>query len=344
MKAILKAKAEKGFVIGEVPKPVPKAGEVLIRVRRGAICGTDLHIHEWDAWAQHRIKPPLVIGHEFAGEVAELGPGVHGFKPGDVVSAEGHIVCGICELCRTGRAHICRETKIIGVDIAGAFAEYISMPATNVWRIDYDIPIEVAAIHDPLGNAFHTALVSPVDGRSVLVEGCGPIGLMAIQVAKASGAERIFAVDVNDRRLELARRFGASEALHAARDPVERIILEQTRGAGPIVVMEMSGNPAAIRQGFNLVANGGDVRLLGIPSAEVPLNLSETIIFKGITVHGIIGRKMYSTWEQMRAYLKSGRIDPAPIITHKLPYAEIAKAMELIRQGDAGKIVLDFEG
>ncbi len=342
MKAILKARPEKGLVIGDVPKPAPGPGEVLIKVQRGAICGTDLHISKWDAWAQGRIKPPLVIGHEFSGVVEELGPGVSNIKAGDKVSAEGHLVCGSCRPCRTNRAHICQNTKIIGIDVAGAFAEWIAMPAANVWKIDYDVSIDVAAVHDPLGNAFHTALIEPVEGEAVLIEGCGPIGLFAVQIAKAAGARQIFAVDLNDKRLALARAFGAAHALHAQRDPVDKIVREATGGEGPSVVMEMSGHPAAVRQGFSLVANGGNVRLLGIPSSEVPLDLAAAVIFKGVTVHGIIGRRMYETWKQMRAYLKEKRIDPELVITHRLPYTEIEKGLALIESGEAGKIVLNF--
>ncbi len=342
MKAILKRDAAPGLTIGDVPKPSPGPGEVLIRVLRGAICGTDLHIYKWDAWAQGRVRPPLVLGHEFSGRVDTLGAGVTGFKAGELVSAEGHIVCGACTPCRTNRAHICGNTKIIGVDVAGAFAEWIVMPATNVWRIDYDITPDVAAIHDPLGNAFHTTLVEPVEGKSVLVEGCGPIGLFAVQIARASGASAIFAVDVNAKRLALARSFGATHVLDAARDNVEAVVREKTGGAGADVVLEMSGNPAAVRQGLQLAANGASVRLLGIPSSDVPIDLAGTVIFKGITIHGIIGRRMYETWHQMRAYLKEKRIDPSPAITHRLHYTEIEKAMSLIQGGDAGKIVLQF--
>lgn len=343
MKAILKPSAAPGLVIGDVPKPSPGPGEVLIKVERGAICGTDLHIYKWDAWAQGRIKPPLVIGHEFSGRVDGVGAGVTGFKTGELVSAEGHLVCGACPPCRTGRAHICERTRIIGVDVAGAFAEWIVMPAANVWRIDYDVTADVAAIHDPLGNAFHTTLVEPVEGKSVLVEGCGPIGLFAIQVAKASGASAVFAVDVNERRLALARSFGATHVLNAAKDNVETFVRGKVP-AGVDVLLEMSGSAAAIRQGLSLCANGASVRLLGIPSGDVPIDLAGSVIFKGITIHGIIGRRMYETWSQMRAYLQERRIDPSLAITHRLPYTEIEKAMSLIQGGDAGKIVLQFGG
>lgn len=344
MRAILKARPDRGLAIGEVPDPPPPGpGEVLIRVERGAICGTDLHIYKWDAWARGRIKPPLVVGHEFAGRVAAVGEGVSGFTTGQKVSAEGHLVCGICALCRSGRAHICPKTRIIGVDVAGAFAEFIAMPAENVWRIDEEVSIDVAAIHDPLGNAFHATLVAPVAGKSVLVEGCGPIGLFAIQIARAAGAAAVFAVDVNDKRLGLARDMGATRVLNAMRDPVEEAVRRETDG-GVDVVLEMSGHPAAVRQGFALVANGGDVRLLGIPASEVPLDLAHAIIFKGITVYGIIGRRMYETWEQMRRYLREKRIDPTPVITHRLPYTEIEKGLSLIESGEAGKVVLIFGG
>jgi threonine 3-dehydrogenase len=342
MKAIFKKRPEPGFVLGDAPEPKIGPHEVLIQVRAGSVCGTDAHIYHWDAWARNRIRPPLIIGHEFAGTVAEVGSEVSNVRPGDTVSAEGHIVCGACRLCRTGQAHICRDCRIIGVDRDGAFAERIAMPAGNVWKIDYDISIEVAAMHDALGNAFHATLVAPVSGKTVLVQGCGPIGLFCVGIAKASGASWIAATDLNPFRLELARKMGAHRTIDPNREDPAEIIRKETDRLGVDVVLEMSGNPKAIRQGFQVVTNGGSVSLLGIPSDEITLDLARDVIFKGITVHGIIGRKMYETWHQIRAFLSSGLFDPRPVITDRIPYTEYDAGMQAIKNGSAGKVVLLF--
>lgn len=342
MKAIVKARPGKGMVVKEVPDPKPGPNDVLIRVRAGSICGTDAHIYHWDAWAQGRIKPPLVIGHEFAGEVASVGREVVGFRKGDRVSAEGHLVCGICPMCRTGQGHICQETRIIGVDVDGAWAEYIAMPAANVWKLDQKMPWEVATLHDAMGNAFHTVLPADVPGKTVLIQGCGPIGCFAVGIAKAAGASRILAADINPKRLALAERMGADVLLKAGKDDVVAKARSLTGGYGVDVVCEMSGAAAAIRQAVQAVRNGGRVRLLGIPTGEVALRLAEDVIFKGISLEGVIGRRMYDTWFQMRAFLASGRFDPAPVITHRLPYREFERGLEAIADGTAGKVVLLF--
>lgn len=341
MQAIVKAQRAPGLVVKSVPKPAPGSGEVLIAVRHAGVCGTDLHIADWDEWARGRLKPPLVIGHEFAGEIAAVGDGVEGLSPGQVVTAEGHIVCGHCLQCRTGNAHICKNTRIIGVDRDGAFAEFIAMPATNVLRLD-GIPTEVGAIMDPVGNAFHTVLTADIPGSTVFVVGCGPIGCFAVGVARAAGAARVIASDVNPKRLALAARMGAHVTIDARAQDVVAAVREETGGEGADVVCEMSGVPAALRHALAAVRLGGRVHLLGIPKGEVPVNLATDVIFKGITVYGVIGRKMYETWHQMRRFLATGVFDPRPVITHRFPLARIDDALTAIRSGDAGKVILEI--
>lgn len=341
MQAIVKEKRGPGLKVTTVPKPSAGPGEVLIAVRYAGVCGTDLHIADWDGWAQGRIRPPLVVGHEFAGEVVAVGDGVAGLETGQQVTAEGHIVCGHCLQCRSGNSHICKNTRIIGVDRDGAFAEYIAMPATNVLPLD-GIPTTVGAIMDPLGNAFHAVLEADIPGSSVFVVGCGPIGCFAVGVARAAGAAKVIASDVNDKRLELARRMGAHVTINAARDNVVHAVLEETGGEGADVVCEMSGVPSALHQAFAAVRMGGRVQLLGIPKGDIPIDFASEIIFKGITVYGVIGRRMYETWHQMRRYLTAGLLDPRPVITHQFPLARIDDALAAIRSGDAGKIVLEI--
>ena len=341
MQAIVKAQRAPGLTVSTVPKPVAGPGEVLIRVRHAGVCGTDLHIADWDAWAQGRIKPPLVVGHEFAGEIAGLGPGVTEFQVGQLVTAEGHIICGHCQQCRTGNGHICKNTRIIGVDRDGAFTEFIAMPATNVLTLD-GIPTEIGAIMDPMGNAFHTVLTAEIPGSTVFIVGCGPIGCFAVGIAKAAGAAKVIASDVNSNRLALAKKMGAHVVINAAKDDVVRTVLAETGGEGVDVVCEMSGVPAALHQAFATVRMGGRVQLLGIPKGEVPVDFATEIIFKGITVYGVIGRKMYETWHQMRRYLTAGLLDPRPVITHQFPLAHIDEALAAIRAGDAGKIILEI--
>ena len=341
MQAIVKAQRAPGLTVSTVPKPVAGPGEVLIRVRHAGVCGTDLHIADWDAWAQGRIKPPVVIGHEFAGEVAALGPGVTEFQVGQLVTAEGHIICGHCQACRTGNGHICKNTRIIGVDRDGAFAEFIAMPATNVMTLD-GIPTEIGAIMDPMGNAFHTVLTAEIPGSTVFIVGCGPIGCFAVGIARAAGAAKVIASDVNPNRLALAKKMGAHVVINAAKDDVVRTVLAETGGEGVDVVCEMSGVPAALHQAFATIRMGGRVQLLGIPKGEVPVDFASEIIFKGITIYGVIGRKMYETWHQMRRFLSSGLLDPRPVITHRFPLAKIDDALAAIRSGDAGKVILEI--
>ena len=340
VKALLKQTAGPGFVLRDVPEPVIRDDEVLIRVRRAGVCGTDLHIYEWDDWARSRCRPPFVVGHEFAGDVVQVGALVTDVREGDRVTAEGHIVDGRCLLCRTGNAHVCPYTRIIGVDRDGCFAEYIAMPSTNVWHLHDSISYDIGGIHDPMGNAFHTALTAEIPGSVVLITGCGPIGIFAVGICKAAGAARIIASDVNDRRLELARMMGAHDTVHP--DQVEGAVRNATGGSGVDVVLEMSGIPAAIHQAFAMVRLGGRVQMLGIPAKAMEVNFANEIIFKGITIYGVIARRMYETWHQMTRFLLSGEFDPTPVITHRFPLEEFEDALRVIKSGEAGKVIFEI--
>jgi threonine 3-dehydrogenase len=343
MPALRKDAPAPGFTYAEIGVPAFGATDVLIRVKKAGLCGTDAHIYGWDQWAQRRVKPPLTIGHEFMGVVAATGGAVRSVVVGDRVSAEGHLACGICLLCRTGQAHICEHVKIIGVDADGAFAHYIAMPEANVWKLDPAIPDAWAAVFDPLGNAVHTVMAAGVATKSVVITGVGSIGLMAIPVARAAGAASVYAVDVNPAKLELAARVGADATFLASDPNVVDDILRRTGGDGVDVLLEMSGSGSAIDSGLAMVRNGGTAALLGIPSDDISINLAERIIFKGLTVLGINGRKMFETWYQTQALVKSGRVDLAPIITHELPFTAYDDAFALMRSGAAAKIVLDLE-
>jgi threonine 3-dehydrogenase len=340
VKALVKESAAPGFKLKDVAEPRIREDEVLIRVRRAGVCGTDVHIYDWDAWAKGRCKPPLVVGHEFAGDVIQVGRLVTDVKEGDRVTAEGHIVDGRCLLCRTGNAHVCPYTKIIGVDRDGCFAEYISMPATNVWHLDDAISYDIGGIHDPMGNAFHTVLTAEIPGAVVLVTGCGPIGIFAVGICKAAGASRIIATDINDTRLALAKSMGAHDAVHP--EEATKIVKDATDGLGADVVLEMSGVPAAIHQAFALVRVGGRVQMLGIPSKKVDFDLAAEVIFKGLTIYGVVGRRMYETWHQMTRFLRSGEFDPSPVITHRFPLAEADAAIAVIKSGEAGKVIFEI--
>jgi threonine 3-dehydrogenase len=343
MTALVKAAAGPGLVKRTVPVPSLGPSDVLIRVRKAGICGTDNHIYTWDQWAQRRILPPLIVGHEFMGVVAAVGEAVTSVRAGDRVSAEGHISCGDCLMCRTGEAHICERVKIIGVDIDGAFANYIKMPALNVWKLDEAIPDDFAAIFDPLGNAVHTVMAAGVSTKSVVITGVGSIGLMAIPVARAAGAAAVYAIDVNPKKLELAERVGADAVFHAADPNLIDEIRRLTNGDGADVLLEMSGNGTAIDAGLHMLRNGGRAALLGIPSDDVKINLAERIIFKGLTVLGINGRKMFETWYQTQALVKSGRVDLRPIITHVVPLDDFENAFASMQSGEAAKIVMSLE-
>lgn len=340
MKALVKVEAGPGFALRDVPEPRIRDDEVLIRVRRAGVCGTDVHIHEWDDWAKGRCRPPFVVGHEFAGDVVEVGGFVEEVKVGDRVTAEGHIVDGTCLLCRTGNAHVCPRTKIIGVDRDGCFAELIAMPATNVWHLGAPISYDLGGIHDPMGNAFHTALTADIPGATVLVTGCGPIGLFAVGICRAAGASHIVASDVNERRLELARQMGAHDAIHP-RD-ADDVVRRATSGYGVDVVLEMSGVSSAIHQAFALVRLGGRVQMLGIPAKPMAVDFASEVIFKGITIYGVVGRRMYDTWHQMTRFLQSGEFDPTPVITHRFPLEGYADAIHAIKSGEAGKVIFEI--
>ncbi|HEY3315474.1 MAG TPA: L-threonine 3-dehydrogenase [Bacillota bacterium] len=340
MKALTKGAAGPGLELRTVAIPEIGPHDVLVKVEVASICGTDLHIYNWDPWSQGRIKPPRIIGHEFAGRIVELGREVEGLSPGAFVSAESHTTCGTCYQCRTGQGHVCRDYRILGVDRDGCFADYVAVPAASVWVNDPDVPAEICSIQDPLGNAIHTALSGEIVANTVAVFGCGAIGLCAIAVAKAAGAATIYAVDVNDYRLDLARKLGAAVTLKADRDDVVRALLDGSNGLGVDVVLEMSGAPSAIRQAFGGLRNGGRVALLGVPSRPVEMDLAEQIIFKGAIVHGITGRRLWDTWYKMRSLLASRRLDVALVITHRFKLEEFEKGFALMRSGNCGKVVL----
>jgi threonine 3-dehydrogenase len=344
MKALVKASAAPGMEMREVPVPAIGATDVLIAVETASVCGTDLHIFHWDEWAQNRIKPPYTPGHEFCGTIAAVGELVHGLAVGDFVSAEMHIACGHCLQCRTGQAHVCQFVKILGVDDDGAFADYVRIPAANVWKLSPDIPRDFGSLFDPFGNAVHTALSGPIAAQTVAVTGCGPIGLFSIAVAKACGASRVFAIEPNANRRELARRMGADVLLDPSAENVESRVRAETGGNGVDVLLEMSGHPAAIRQGFGLLRNGGRASLLGLPSKPFELDIANAIIFKGAVVHGINGRKMYETWFQAEALMRNPHVDLGPVITHRLPLARFDEAMKLLESGEASKILLQVRG
>lgn len=340
MTVALKARAGPGLEVGEVPVPTLGARDVLVRVRAASICGTDLHIYKWDKWAESRIKPPLVFGHEFCGDVVEAGSAVTAVKTGAFVSVEGHIPDGTCFQCRTGNGHICADVKIVGIDRPGCFAEYVSVPETNVYPLADGIPLEVAAILDPFGNAVHTALCGPLSGVSVAVVGSGPIGCCAVAVARACGARLIAATDVRPFRLDLAKRMGADLVIDSTKQDAVAAVHEATAGQGADVVLEMSGHGEAVKQAFKMLRRGGRIALLGIPSQTVALDLAEDVIFKGATVHGINGRKIWETWYQAEALLRSGKVDLSPLITHTLPLSRIEEGMRLLERGDAAKVIL----
>jgi threonine 3-dehydrogenase len=340
MRALIKAEAGKGLWLEDVPEPEMGINDVLIRVRKTGICGTDLHIYGWDAWAQKTIPVPMVVGHEFVGEVARFGSNVSDFQLGDLVSGEGHVVCGRCRNCMAGRRHLCAHSIGLGVQRPGAFAEYVVLPMTNIWHHWPGIDEEVASIFDPFGNAVHTALSFSVLGEDVLVTGAGPIGCMATAVVRHAGARHVVVTDVNGYRLELAGRMGATLAL----DPRERDLADVQRELGMTegfdVGLEMSGNPDALRSMIANMAHGGRIAVLGIPTAEIALDLNP-IIFNMLTFKGIYGREMYETWYQMTVMLQSG-LDIRPVITHRFSHRDFEEAFAVARSGQSGKVILDW--
>lgn len=341
MKALVKARAGAGLWLEEVPVPAIGINDVLVRVQKTGICGTDLHIYNWDEWAQRTIPVPMVVGHEFVGEVVQTGSNVADFHKGDIVSAEGHVVCGRCRNCLAGRRHLCKDTQGIGVNRPGAFAEYISVPMTNVWLHRNDIDREVAAIFDPFGNAVHTALSFDVLGEDVLITGAGPIGIMAAAIAKHAGARFIVVTDVNDYRLELAKKMGATIAHNVKRGSLADVQKELGMKEGFDVGLEMSGNPAAFRDMVDNMCHGGKIAMLGIPSEAIAIDWHK-VIFNMLTIKGIYGREMYETWYKMTVMLESG-LDVKPVITHRFSYAEFQKGFEVMRTGQSGKVILDWE-
>lgn len=340
MKALVKTQRAPGLELCEVDVPSYGRRDVLIRVLAASICGTDYHIYSWDEWSQGRINPPLIAGHEFVGEVTAVGDEVRGIQEGDIVSAETHIVCNRCVQCRMDQRHVCAETQIIGVDTDGCFADYLSIPADNVWPTDPNLDVGVASIQEPLGNAVHTALAGPVAGQSIAVTGCGPIGLMSLAVLRHCGAGQIVATEVNPYRMEMARKMGADVVIDAAGEDAVARVLESTGGCGADGVLEMSGSATAIDQALKMVRAGGRVSLLGVPSeAQVPLDIGDDVVFKGVDIQGIAGRKMWETWYQMRGLLASG-LDLEGIVTHRMPLEDFERGMELMASGECGKVIL----
>jgi len=341
MHALVKAHAAVGIELQDIAKPVPGPNDVLIRVKRAAICGTDMHIYNWDAWAQKTIPVPMAVGHEYCGEVVQIGSEVSGFKPGDRVSGEGHITCGHCRNCRAGRRHLCRNTVGVGVNRPGAFAEYVVIPAFNAFKLPAAIDDEIAAILDPLGNAVHTALAFDVVGEDVLITGAGPIGIMATAIVRFIGARNVVITDVNDYRLELARKMGATLALNVTRDKLEDAMKQLGMQEGFDVGLEMSGNAAALRDMLRTMHHGGGIAMLGIPPTEVAIDWNE-VILKGLTIKGIYGRQMFETWYKMAALLQSG-LNIRPVITHRLPYTQYQQAFDIMGAGKSGKVVMNWE-
>lgn len=339
MQAIIKSKPKVGLELVELPQPVPGPRDVLVRVMKTGICGTDRHIYEWDAWAANRVKPPVTVGHEFVGLIEQVGNAVQSVAPGDRVSGEGHIGCGSCYCCRTGHSHICDKVDILGVDINGAFSQYLVLPESNIWKVDPQINDDQACLFDPFGNAMHAVMAQDISGKQLLVTGCGTIGLMAIGIARAGGADAIIAADPNPVKLELAKKMGADHVLEKAD---EKKVKQLTDRDGVDVMLEMCGYPQAIRDGLRCVRNGGQVALLGIPTGEVALPWAEQIIFKGITLRGINGRKMYDTWYQCESFLRRHPRLIEPVITHKFKYHEFDKGIKAMQSGNACKVILDW--
>ena len=341
MKALVKAKSEPGLWMQDVPEPTVGINDVLIRVFKTGICGTDLHIYKWDAWAQKTIPVPMVVGHEFVGEVVSAGANVSDFFAGEIVSGEGHVVCGRCRNCLAGRRHLCAHTSGIGVNRPGAFAEYIALPMTNVWHHRPGIDLDVASIFDPLGNAVHTALSFDVLGEDVLITGAGPIGCMAAAVTRHAGARHIVVTDVNDFRLGLAKHLGANRTVNVSRENLADVQRELDMHEGFDVGLEMSGSPPAFRTMIDSMCHGGKIAMLGIPSEEIVIDWNK-VVFNMLTIKGIYGREMYETWYKMSVMIQSG-LDITPIITHRLGADEFEKGFEVMKSGQSGKVVLDWK-
>lgn len=342
MRAIAKTFAKEGLEIIDVKIPEIKEKEVLIKVKMAAICGTDVHIYKWDEWAQSRIKIPQIIGHEFCGEVVEVGKAVSKVKKGDFVSAETHIVCGRCIQCLSGQMHLCSNLKILGVDCDGCFAEYVKIPEDIVWINEPSLPPEIAAIQEPFGNAVYCTLVEPVNGKSVLIMGAGPQGLFATAIARASGATLVIVVEPSDFRRKMAKELGADVVINPNKENVEEIVMEMTKGVGVDVFLDMAGIEYSIKTGLKLLRKGGRFSAFGIPSRPISINFADDIIFKGITIYGINGRLMFDTWVKVRNFLSTKRIDISKVITHKFKFSEFNKAFEILTspEKNCGKILL----
>ncbi len=342
MRALVKAKAEPGIWMQDVPEPTIGPNDVLIRMRKTAICGTDMHIYKWDDWARRTIRVPMAVGHEYCGEIVALGSEVRGFAVGDRVSGEGHLTCGYCRNCRAGRRHLCRNTVGVGVNRPGCFAEYMALPAVNVFKLPDAIDDEIASILDPFGNATHTALSFGVVGEDVLVTGAGPIGIMAVAIARFAGARHVVVTDVNDYRLALAQRLGASRIVNVARDPLDGAMQSLGMAEGFDVGMEMSGNPAAFRDMLRTMHHGGSIAMLGIMPDGTGIDWDQ-VIFKGLMLKGVYGREMFETWYKMASMLQSG-LDIRPVVTHRLPITDFRDGFEIMGSGQSGKVILDWAG
>jgi threonine 3-dehydrogenase len=343
MFAILKARPEKGLSHADVETPAaPGPGEVEIAVSMAGVCGTDFHIWKWDEWSARRVKPPRVVGHEFVGRITKVGEGVDHLSPGQRVSCECHVTCGHCRLCRTGRAHLCQATSIIGVDRAGAFAERVVVPASNVWLVHDRIPDRHAAVFDPCGNAMHSATVVPLAGRDVLITGAGTIGLFSIGIARSHGARKVIVTEISEYRSEIARRLGADLVVDPRNANAREQIIGETDGQGPEIVLEMSGNADALRSALEMAGNGAHVVLLGLPGSDVTLDLAETVIMKGATLHGVTGRRMFETWYDVSAFMLRNPELMDRVLTHRLAAQEYAEGFDLIAAGKCGKVILDF--
>jgi threonine 3-dehydrogenase len=340
VQALVKVGEGPGLELTDVPDPAPRPGDVVLRVLRTGICGTDLHIDSWDEWAARTIRPPLVVGHEFVGEVVEVGPAVSTVKVGDLASGEGHLICGMCRNCKAGRRHLCPNTRGFGVHTDGAFAEYAVLPEQNVWVHTYDVDLDVAAIFDPFGNAVHTALSFPVFGEDVLITGAGPIGLMAAAVAKHAGARHVVITDVSQPRLDLACKIGVHRALDVSTRAIADVYGELAMREGFDVGMEMSGQPSALRGMIANMTHGGRIALLGLPAEEIAIDWS-TVVLKSLTIKGIYGREMFETWYAMSVLLQAG-LDVSPVITDRFPYTDHTAAFAIARAGQSGKVILDW--
>ena len=340
MRAIAKLTPGPGLQMTEVPVPKPGINDVLIKIRKTSICGTDVHIYNWDAWAEKTIPVPMVVGHEFVGVIEEAGSNVIGFKQGDLVDGEGHIVCGVCRNCLAGRRHLCKDTKGVGVNRQGAFAEYLCIPASNAVHVDPAIPLDVLSCFDPLGNATHTTLQYDLVGEDVLITGAGPIGCMAVAIARHAGARKIVVTDVNPDRLALAKKMGATRTVDVSKEKLPEVQKDIGMKEGFDVGLEMSGNPRALNDMIDNMSHGGRIALLGIMPGAAAVDWNK-VVFNMLTIRGIYGREMYETWYKMTAMIQSG-LDISPVITHRFPYTEFQQGFDLMRSGKSGKIVLTW--